>query len=101
VKEIRFALKVILFVTVSVAATFACVSAAIDERHFVFDPTTRTLRGPKPKDDRKEDDCAPEKLPDGTIRFKCVVHFMPDYEALQMELARLRTELKACQEDKP
>lgn len=79
----------------------ACAHGDLVDTHWVLDPPAHNLRGPMPQDDRPESDCDPVKKPDGTIEYLCVVHTFGNYDKLLNENARLKAELKACQQGKP
>lgn len=75
-----------------------CSSYALVDNHFILDPPAHNLRGKTPKDDLAESACDPVKKDDGSVKYPCVVHFMPDYAKLLKEIDRLQTQLKACQQ---
>jgi hypothetical protein len=77
---------------------FSCTTPALVDPHFVLDPPNDSLRGKTPNDDRPLSDCNPLKKPDGSIEYRCVVHFFPEYDALLNKIAKLQSDLKACQQ---
>lgn len=78
---------------------FSCASTFTD-KVYVIDAPNNNLRAPDPKDDRLMSDCDPKALPSGKIEYKCVAHFLSDYQALLNKIAELQSQLDSCQNSK-
>lgn len=81
----------------------ACSTLGFEDKGvYVLDPALSNLRGHDPagKDDKPLADCNATPGPDGKLQYKCVAHFLADYQALLVEIDSLQQQLSACQASK-
>lgn len=84
----------------------ACTSLGFKDTVYVLDAPNSNLRGHAVdgSDDKPLASCDPSPVPSSSpapgenLSYPCIVHYISDYKALLNEVARLQTELSACQQ---
>jgi hypothetical protein len=72
--------------------------SSIDEHNpYVLNVEQQTLQAHLPQNDRNLASCNAIMLASGQKQYQCVVHFIPDYQALLNQMTTLLDQLKACQ----
>lgn len=90
----RLALELGVLVTL-----VSCTSVGFQDKNvYVMDGPNQNLRAHDQKNDRHLSDCDPQILPSGQIEYKCVAHFLADYQAILVKINALEKDLESCQQ---
>lgn len=67
-----------------------------DDKHYDLYPSRAILVDPN-NQTSPVTDCEPKVNTDGTVTYKCVVHFFDEYKRMKDYIVTLEDELKQCQ----